>query len=41
MTTQSARLHVERIRDWRESWPTGPIGALEEVAPENRVAEGQ
>lgn len=31
MTPQSARLHVERIRDWRESWPTGSIGALDEV----------
>jgi hypothetical protein len=35
MTTQSARVHVERIRDWRESWPTGPIGALEEVAAQS------
>lgn len=32
MTPQSARLHIERIRDWRESWPTGPIGALDEGA---------
>lgn len=34
MTTQSARIHVERIRDWRESWPVGLIGAVEEPAAE-------
>ncbi len=34
MTMQSARVHVERIRDWRESWPAGLIGAMEEVAAE-------
>lgn len=35
MTPQSARLHIERIRDWRESWPIGLIGTLEEVAAQS------